>query len=187
MIYTPWKEHEAPLGTLQQSVRILQECIFVRFCDFIEMIIPEVITARNEVGARLCFLHVSVILFMGGCPSMHCRWYPSMPCRFPGLHRGEVEESGQGGLQTHTQEGSLGVWPGGLQAHTWRGSPGPHPGGRVGVSRPTPRGGVSPGPHQGHVSQHALRQTPLMATAAGGMHPTGMHSSSIDVCYTIPE
>ena len=44
--------------------------------------------------------------------------------------------------------------------------------GRWGVSRPTPREvGVG-------VSQHALRQTPpqLMATAAGGMHPTGMHS-----------
>ena len=93
------------------------------------MIIPEVITARNEVGTRLCFLHVSVILFIGGYPSMHCRWYPSMPCRFPGLHRGEVEESGQGSLQTNTQEGSLGVWPGG--------SPGPN---LEGVSRPIPRG-----------------------------------------------
>ena len=63
------------------------------------------------------FLHVSVILFTGGgwYPSMHCRWYPSMPCswgwypsmprRFPGLHPGEVEGSGQGGLQAHTQDG----------------------------------------------------------------------------------
>ena len=56
------------------------------------------------------------------------------------------------------------------------------------VSRPTPKGGedlrglaggMSPGPHPGGggVSQHALRQTPqLTATAAGGTHPTGMHS-----------
>ena len=44
-----------------------------------------------------------------------------------------------------------------------------------GVSRPTP-GGVQEG---GGVSQHALRQTPQQtATAAGGMHPTAMHS-----CY----
>ena len=47
-----------------------------------------------------------------------------------------------------------------------------------GVSRPTPGG--SPGPHLGVggcVSQHALRQIPpWMATAEGGMHPTGMHS-----------
>ena len=51
------------------------------------------------------------------------------------------------------------------------------------VSRPTPRGklrglvggGVSR-PTLGGVSQHALRQTPPTATAATGMHPTGMHS-----------
>ena len=51
------------------------------------------------------FLHVFVILFTGGYPSMHCRWYPdmpcsrspgggwypSMPCRFPGPHpRGKL-------------------------------------------------------------------------------------------------
>ena len=30
---------------------------------------------------KVMFLHVCVILFTGGCyPSMHCRWYPSMPC-----------------------------------------------------------------------------------------------------------
>ena len=38
------------------------------------------------------FLHVSVILFTGGCyPSMHCRWYPSMPrgvCSQGGAHSG---------------------------------------------------------------------------------------------------
>ena len=35
---------------------------------------------------KVMFLHVCVILFTGGCyPSMHCRWYPSMPCsRSPG-------------------------------------------------------------------------------------------------------
>ena len=46
------------------------------------------------------------------------------------------------------------AWGGGLQAHTWG----------------------SPDPHLGGVSQHALRQTPPTATAAGGTHPTGMHS-----------
>ena len=53
------------------------------------------------------------------------------------------------------------------------------------VSRPTPKGevegsglgGGSPGPHPGRgVSQHALRQKPPTANAAGGTHPTGMHS-----------
>ena len=74
---------------------------------------------------------------------------------------------------------------------------------KVGVSRPTPRGRLgglargSPGPQlggggwgvwpggsrprsggRGVGSQHALRQTPPQqrATAAGSMHPTGMHS-----------
>ena len=63
--------------------------------------------------------------------------------------QGEVEGSGQGGLQAHTQGGVEGSGLGGLQAHT-----------------------------QGGVSQHALKQTPLMATAAGSMHPTGKHSCS---------
>ena len=107
--------------------------------------------------------------------------YPSMPCRFPGPHP-RWSLRGLGDLQAHTGgevAGSpgphLGVSPGphtgGLQAHTGgspahtQGSPGPHLGKGVGVS------------------QHSLRQTPpgppapqLMATAAGGMHPTGMHS-----------
>ena len=64
---------------------------------------------------------------------------------------GGVEGSGQGSLQAHT----LGEGEWGLQAHT------------RGVSRPTPRGGES---------WHALKQTPPMATVAGGTHPTGMHS-----------
>ena len=44
---------------------------------FIYLLQSRIFTIRNEV----MFLHVSVILFIGGCyPSMHCRWYPSMPC-----------------------------------------------------------------------------------------------------------
>ena len=45
-----------------------------------------------------------------------------------------------------------------------------------GVSRPIPGGGVQA--QAGGVSQHALRQTPQTATAAGSTHPTGMHSCS---------
>ena len=67
-----------------------------------------------------------------------------------------------------------------------RGCLGPHPGG----SRSTPRGCPDPhpegcsGPGLGRglgVFQHALRQTPPRdtATAAGGIHPTGMHSCSL--------
>ena len=59
-----------------------------------------IITGRNEVVAKVIFLHLSVILFTGGCyPSMHCRWYPSMPCS---------RSWGDRGLQDHTQGGSLG-------------------------------------------------------------------------------
>ena len=71
--------------------------------------------------------------------------YPSMPCRSPDPHPGEVEGSGRGGLQVHTQGKLRGLAGGG-------GPTGPHPRGRLrglarGVSRPTPGG--SPGPHLG--------------------------------------
>ena len=89
-----------------------------------------------------------------------CSWggrYPSMPCRSPGPHPGEVEESGLGGdLQAHTQ--------GEVEGSGLGGSPGPHPGGR-GLQAHTQ--GVFPGPQPGGlqthtqgVSQHTLRQTP---------------------------
>ena len=100
-----------------------------------------IFTARNEVGQGYVFTRIcDSVHGEGGYPSIHCRWYPSMHCsRSPGgglvfqhalqvsrpTPRGEVEGSGLGGLQAHTQEGSWGV--GGLQAHTWGG-----------VSRPTP-------------------------------------------------
>ena len=72
--------------------------------------------------------------------------------------RGEVEESGQGGLQANPQGGVSSSTPGGLYTHT--------------------QGGLQ-AHTQGGVSQHALRQTPLWtATAMGGTHPTGMYS-----CY----
>ena len=96
----------------------------------------KLITACNEVGARLCFYTYLWFCLQGGVwyPSMHCRWYPSMPCsRSPGGHIPTC----LAGFQAHTQGGSWGVWPGG--------SLGPHPKGKLkglawGVSRPTPRG-----------------------------------------------
>ena len=111
----------------------------------------------NEVWGKVIFSEVCVknSVHKGGgwYPSMHCRWYPSMSCsRSPDqwvvsqhalqvsrgevsrpTPRGEVEGSGWGGLQAHTQ--------GGCPSPHWGGSPGQHPGG-------------------GGVSQHALRQTP---------------------------
>ena len=134
------------------------------------------ITARNEVGAKLCFLHMSVILFTGGkgwYPSMHCRWYPRMPC-----------SRSRGG----------GFWYPSMPCRF----PSPHPREKLrglacgrgrGFSRPTPRG--SPGPHLGGSQPWGDLQAytwgcipacteadPPMATAVGGTHPTGMHSCS---------
>ena len=148
----------------------------------------EFLPPANEFWNKVIFLHLSVILFTGGCyPSMHCRWYPSMhcsrsggglwypsmPCRFPGPHpRGKLR----------------GVRPGG--------SPGPHPRGKSrgsglgGSPGPCPRGklrgifqgclqthtwGGSPDPHPGGVSRPTPRGSPsphrggyVQAQARGG-------------------
>ena len=70
------------------------------------------------------FLHVSVILFTAGVcyPSMHCRWYPSMPCRrgvpTPGgclLWRWRV-----GGACSQGGACSGGSAPGGAARGVWR-------------------------------------------------------------------
>ena len=139
-----------PWWPLQWMVRILLECILVTTC--------------NEVGARLCFY--TCLWF---CSQREWGWYPSMPCsRSPGW--GGIPAC-LAGFQAHTQGGSWGVWPGG--------SPGPHPRGKLrglasrGLQAHTQGG--SQAHTRGSVSQHALRQTPLMATAAGSMYPTGMH------------
>ena len=104
---------------------------------------------------KVTFLHVCV------CPRGGGGGYPSMPCsrcpcRFPGPHpgEGEIEGSDQGGSPGQHPGGLL--WgcllPGeGLQAHTQGGS--------------APRGVWRP---------------PVTATAAGGTHPTGMHSYFIN-------
>ena len=104
----------------------------------------------------------------GGCySSMHCRWYPSMPCsrspggwypsmpcRFPGPHPGgKLRGIWVGGVSRPTPKGEVegDLARGCLQAHTWGGSPGPLPGGCLqahtsGVSKPT-LGGVYPSMH----------------------------------------
>ena len=113
---------------------------------------------------------------MGGWyPTMPCRWYTSLPWRFPGVvsqhvlqvssttPMGEHEGSGQG-VSRPTPRWRMRGLVRGVSRPTPRGgfsrptprrvSPGPHPGGclqahtQEGVSRPTPRG-VSPGPHPG--------------------------------------
>ena len=118
-----------------------------------------------------------------GCfPSMHCRWYPSMSCsRSPG------------GLQAHTQGGSGGG-----------SGPGPQPRGKLReiLSRSTAKGEIEGDLVQAHSQEGSwggsgpgglisggacswgvpasgwclVETLPPTATAAGSMHPTGMHS-----------
>ena len=101
---------------------------------------------------KVMFPHMSVILFMGGgwwYPSIHCRWYPSMPCsRSQGvvsqhalqvsrpISRGEVEGIWPGGVSRPTPKGEVeGIWPGG-------------------VSRPTPKGEVEGDLARGGLQAH---------------------------------
>ena len=141
------------------------------------------------------FLHVSVILFMGGLgwyPSMHCRWHPSMPCsRSPGglvsqhalqvsrpTSRGKLRGLAWGGsptpkegLQANTQGGLQANTQGGLQAHT------------QGVSRST-WGGLQAHTREGCIPA-CIEADPLTATAAGSTHPTGMHSTFVNYFCSI--
>ena len=142
-------------------------------------VISSEVCVKNSAW-RVCYL------------SMHCRWHPSMPCsRSPG---GGIPACLEG-LQAYTQGGKFrGIWPGG--------SPGPHPRGKLrGIwSRPTPKGEVEGDLARGCLLQGlpAPRGMPALgegcllwglpalrvcvcrpvATAAGGMHPTGMHFCS---------
>ena len=124
----------------------------------------------TKLGQVYVFTHVCDSVHGGRCPGPHLggrlRRLAGGRVSRP-TSREEVEGSGGGDLQAHTQ--------GGIQAHTGGGSPGPHPG-RVGLQA-TPGGEVSrPTPGGGSVSFHARINPPPMATAAGGTHPTGMHS-----------
>ena len=110
----------------------------------------------TEVWGKVIFSEACVKNSIhGGWPSsMHYRWYPSIPCRYPG---GGIPAC-LAGLQAHNQGGSSGVWPGG--------SPGPHLGGLQAHTH-----GVIPA-----CTEADKPPPPQKATAAGGTHPTGMHS-----------
>ena len=150
-------------------------------CGALGAQVVNIVTARNEVGARLCFY---MCLFTGGRGGISACIAGGIPaCLAAGLQRGVVSQHAlqvprptpRGEVEGSDQRGSPGPHPTGkfrglawgLQAHNggvcrptprWGGSPGPHPG--CGVSRPTP-GVWSPGPHpEGGVSQHTLRKTP---------------------------
>ena len=110
--------------------------IFRSYCSFFHFI-----TAETSWG-KVIFSQASVILFTkGGCyPSMHCRWYPSMPCSRAGGIPACLAAGWGGGIpacladfQAHTQGGSLrGSDPGPQSRRKLRGI----------WSRPTPKGEV---------------------------------------------
>ena len=129
---------------------------------------------------KVIFSQVSVILFTGegGVVSQHVLqvvsqhafqqvfrgWYLSMPCRFPGPHPGgSLGGSGQGVSRPTPKWKLRGIWPGGLLL-----------GGLLSVGWGAwSQGGLLPG---GMPGPGGVWSPPRMATAAGGTHPTGMHS-----------
>ena len=70
----------------------------------------EFLPPANEVWGKVIFLHLSVILFIGGWyPSMHCRWYPSMPCSRGVLSQHALQVVSQHPLQWGSALGGL-LW-----------------------------------------------------------------------------
>ena len=141
----------------------------------------------NGVWGKVIFLRLAIILFTGGSVvSQHALqvvsqyalqqvsrgWYPSMPCRFPGPH------------------------PRGKLRWIWQGeSPGPHLGGCLlqggacsmgyllwgpALGGPDTRGVPAQG---GCLLQGSVWRTPHVSNAAGGTHPTGLHSCSLRGMY----
>ena len=153
---------------INEPLTLFHSLVFWEFTSFLQL---DCYRPQRSWG-KVMFLHVSVILFMrGGIPA-----YPAACLQWGVVSqhalqvsrptpRGEVEGSG---LVVSRPT------PRGLQAHTW------------GVSRPNPGG--SPGPHLEGLQAHTWGGYPSMywgrppqtATAAGGKHPTGMHS-----CFTV--
>ena len=132
------------------------------------------ITARNEVGARLCFY--TCLWFCsqgeeGGVVSQHAlqvsrpttggklrglAWGGSPGPHPGGKLRGQAWE----GLRPTLRRGSWGVGPGGSPGPHLGGSPAPHPGG---VYFSGPHSWGSPGPHPGggYPTMHWGRHHPL--------------------------
>ena len=113
----------------------------------------------NEVWGKVICLQVCVCP-QGECyPSMHCRWYPSMPCsRSPGGSPGPHPRGKWRGIWSRpTAKGEIegGIW-----------------------FRPTAKGEIEGDlVWGGACSRGCLVKTPpRTATDAGCTHPTGMHS-----------
>ena len=159
-------------------VSLFQQCFSFQIVWFDKMVLIRVliITARNEVGARLCFY--TCLLFCskggGGIPACIAGVYQHALQQVSGggvvsqhalqvsrpTPKGKLNGLARGCLQVHTQGGTQ-AYTGDLQAHT--------------------RGyllqGVLPAP--GGTCTGGVWRAPVKATAVGGTHPTGMHS-----CFT---
>ena len=117
---------------------------------------------------KVMFLHMSVSHSVHGVGS-------GIPACLAGLQGGGVSQHALQ-ISRPTPKGEVEGSGWGVSRPTPRGSPGPHPGG-------------SPGPHLGGcITACTEVDTCLTATAAGGTHPTGMHScwQFIFVSYNIP-
>ena len=112
---------KTPTWTFMNRSIHLTNTMFSYLCLYYEKGTFLVFTARKRSLRRLCFYRCMSV-HKGVCyPSMHCIWYPSMPCsRSPW---GCTIPACIAGFHAHTQGGSLG-------------------GSGWGVSRPTPKGEV---------------------------------------------
>ena len=146
-----------------------------------------VITGHNFIVAKVIFLHLSVILFMGGSASVHggippaketplpCQGNPPPPANdtplLPRRHLPAKETPCQG-YPSPTRPTAKGEIEGDqIQAHTQGGNqrgsdPGPHPRAKLrGIrSRPTPKGEIEGGQIQAPLRsrlRHTVNERPV--------------------------
>ena len=122
------------------------------------------------------FVCFTLRVFLQGFVTQKCnRWYPSMPCsRSPG---GAIPACIAGGIPACLAAGLQGGEGGAIPACIVGGIPACLAGGLGGggaCSREVCCGGREVCSQEG-----CLVETPGMATAAGGTHPTGMHSCRV--------
>ena len=114
----------------------------------------KIFTGRNEVVAKVSFLHLSVILFTGGGVSLSACWDTPLGSRHPW-------EQTPLGPDTHTPPDQT---PPGLSTPL--------------RTNYTPQGPSTPPAGTKYTPLHG-KQTPSYSQRAAGTHPTGMHSCVI--------
>ena len=154
------------------------------------MIHLSLLPPANEVWGKVKCLQVCVCPQGGAIPACIAGGIPT--CLAAGLHEGAIPACIAGGIPVCLAAGLPGGQ--GFSRPTPKGEveggsgPGPHPRGKLrGIwSRPTAKGEVEgdlvwgvPAWGRYACSRGCLVETPPTATAAGGTHPTGMHSCLI--------